>query len=167
MIKQMSDFRQRWQPTGIDPLVNPPINALFTNPTIPTLIASESTSSQPATELPPECTYHTSKKAKVTKKAKKHSKMSLNACRGEDGCLVKGYVNMPHSCAVLKPMTGMFWPTLHIDTFKDHTQLDVDSPPAEHPHGFLILYKGKVMSWDENLKEFIYRQDVPGVHDSL
>ena len=60
MIEQMSDFCQRWQPTGIDPLVNPPINALLT-------------------DLPSERTYHTPKKAKVTKKAKKHSKMSLNA----------------------------------------------------------------------------------------
>ena len=154
----MTDFRQRWQPTGINPLVNSPINALFVDP-----------NPQPTVDLPAQRTYHIAKKAKVTKKARKHSKMSLNTRirRGEDGCLVKGYAQMPHNCAVLKPMTGMFWLTLHINNMEEYTQLDVDCPPAECPHGFLILFKEKVVSLDANIKDFIYRQDVPGVHDTL
>ena len=78
---------------------------------------------------------------------------------------------MPHDCTVLKPMTGMFWPTLRVDKMQDldyaHCQLDIDSTPNQRPHGFLVLFKEKVMSWDATIKDFIYRQDVPGVHDTL
>ena len=61
----------------------------------------------------------------------------------------------------------MYWPALHIDDMADYAQLENDCPPAERPHGFLILFKGKVVSWYVNIKDFIYRQDVPGVHDTV
>ena len=57
MIEHMNDFRKRWQATGIDPLINPPINSLFSDPTNFVPIPPEPITPLPNV-IPPERQYH-------------------------------------------------------------------------------------------------------------
>ena len=66
---------------------------------------------------------------------------------------VKGYKSMPKDRA-LQISGGVFVPTLFIDTVRAHKQFNLDFPPAERAHGFMVSCKGQVLYWNTLTNDF-------------
>ena len=93
-------------------------------------------------------------KAAVHKTQRQH-KTVHNACRveGSKKVLVKGYNIMPRDRA-LHISAGVFVPTIFIDTTQAYNQFDLDFPPAERQHGFMVSCKGQVLYWNTLTNDF-------------
>ena len=49
---------------------------------------------------------------------------------------------------------GVFVPTICIDTIRDYKQFDLDFPPAECAHCFMVSCEGQVLYWNTLTNDF-------------
>ena len=49
---------------------------------------------------------------------------------------------------------GIFTPTIYIDTTQAYKQFDLDFPPAERQHGFMVSCKGQILYWNTLTQDF-------------
>ena len=54
----------------------------------------------------------------------------------------------------LQISTGVFIPTIYIDTINAHNQFNQEFPPAERQHGFMVSCKGQVLYWNTVTQDF-------------
>ena len=100
--------------------------------------------------------YHGRKTKAAAHKTQRQHKMAQNARRVQgvkQKVFAKGYNTMPKDKA-LQISEGVFEPTIFIDTIRAHKQFDLDFPPAERDHGFMVSCKGLVLYWNTLTQDF-------------
>ena len=99
--------------------------------------------------------YHGRKTKAAAHKSQRQHKLAQNARRveGSRKVFAKGYNLMPKDKA-LQISEGVFIPTIFVDTVKAYKQLDLDFPPAERQHGFMVSCKGQVLYWNTLTQDF-------------
>ena len=99
--------------------------------------------------------YYGRKTKAAAHKSQRQHKTVQNARRveGTKKVLVKGYNLMPKDKA-LQISTGVFIPTIYIDTINAHNQFNQEFPPAERQHGFMVSCKGQVLYWNTLTQDF-------------
>ena len=81
--------------------------------------------------------------------------MAQNARRvqGTKKVFAKGY-NLMLKDKALQISDGVFVPTICIDTIRDYKQFDLDFPPAECAHCFMVSCEGQVLYWNTLTNDF-------------
>ena len=92
----------------------------------------------------------------------------VNARRveGSKKVLAKGNSTMPKDRA-LQVSAGVYIPTIYIDTVQARKQFDLDFPPAERAHSFMVSCKGQVLYWNKLTNDFGAELDLSEVDASL